>query len=562
MLAIPVMVEEVLPDDTFITRYESRITTDSLLSPALGAFKVSIHEFFCPARLYSYSLDRNVVNRANATWDNNLPLPRLVDPSYSYLLSRYPQSGGSYPTTEAFRAEVEEVNRTIESFSVQRSSLSDYLGMLPAGYINLSPVDRDLNGLPYLAYYDIIRNYFVHQQSNVARFVSWRVSSFPVGNGASVYEVPLSNLDYWVGDARNVDGYTLESNHNFVFSHQAGTFDGLACTTFMPDMFMNYLSSAMLDSIRQVGRVNVETDQATNQQYTTVETLRFANHLVRYLELSLLGGNSKLSDWLHANWGVTIDQGIVKPEYLGSTTQWVKFGEVISTSNALAQDGDSVTGLGDRGGVGFGRGAGRKRRFNFKEPGIYMAIMTIVPEVDYTQGVPKMATKHYMSDHFVPSLDGIGFQKAGYFELNALPQRSRSSLPISIDGSQPLSVYFTRYLEQNGSDIGSPNCDPFLTSYGEQPAWIEYMSAVNRSSGRLGYGGDLSYWSIQRDFFVEASYLGETDSARYTFSPYGTPFEFNYLFNNTDPYAQNFICEVKLDLVAKRQIGKNIRPSL
>lgn len=540
MLAIPVACLETLPDDTFIVEIQNRITTDSLLSPALANFKVSFHQFFVPLRLYSKALSTNTVAVvAGSLLERDLPLPSL-----------------SWPSLSASDAE------SVERASVKECSLADMLG-IPVGFVNKTSSSLKYNVLPWLAYYDIVRNYFVHKQANYVPIMQPVINADGVNYDAVPVAVDISRLDLMAQQAQ-VDQWALALSGNLEPSVSSSVpFGGLACTTFMPDQFTNYLSNTQVAKISDLVKIGVQTDAATEQHYLNVDDMIYGNKLYRYLTISILGGNSTLSDWLHAHWGVDVNFGINKPQYLGSTTSWVKFGEVVSTSNTLAQDGDSVTGLGDRGGVGFGAGRSKKRRFNFSENGVYMVIMTIVPEIDYAQGIRKDLLKTRFSDLYVPSLDGIGFQDIAMSELNALPL-------FDVDPDTGELVY--NYLASSTADPGRAN--PFALSIGKQPAWMEYMTKQNELHGRLVPSGDLGYWALSRTFFGNSPDRTDVPADRdpalqsapsslyYRWTPYGYPWEFNYLFNNTDRLAQNFICEVKFDIVAKRQKSKNMQPTL
>lgn len=542
MLAVPVACIEALPDDTFITEITNRITTDSLLSPALANFKVSFHQFFCPTRLYSKALSDNSIMVSNKSlFERNLDLPKY-----------------SWPSQSSDNNALEYLDR----YKVKPCSLADMLGF-PVGFLNMTPDPIEFNATPVLAYYDIVRNYFVHKQAGYVPIINSVLGldgDTPVPVPAAVQ---ISRLDDMVSRARQ-DSWSLALAGILTPSSTCGVeFGGLACTTFMPDQFTNFLSNETVAKITDLVRVDVQGE--VGEQYMTIDTLRYANKLQRYLEVSVLGGNSTYSDWLHAHWGVDIPLGVNRPEYLGSTTSWVKFGEVISTSNITSEGSDSVTGLGDRGGVGFGAGRSKKRRYNFKENGYYMVIMTIVPEIDYAQGIGKALLKTSFSDLYVPELDGLGFQDIGMFELNALPNRVATTISTG-------SILEAYVVQDSSVPLNNPAANPFTTSIGKQPAWMEYMTKQNELHGRLVPSGDLGYWALSRTFFAPSGdpsailTPGDRNPVKvdtyYRWTPYGYPWEFNYLFNNTDQKAQNFICEVKFDIVAKRQISKNIRPSL
>lgn len=511
-LAIPVLVEDVLPDDTFKLDIESLIKTAPMLSPTLGSFKVSFHMFFAPWRLYSRTLGSNSVRNSQSF--TNLGISTLPLHYLSY----------SRPTQPA------DYTRDV----VSSGCLMDYLG-LPPGFVNLSSSPKRISAMPFLAYWDIIRNYFVHQQSGY-----YAVMSKAQGSDYPFVTASLAELDDFFEDVRMSDGQDVYQIDGCPSKADSARNGGLACVTYMPDYFTNYLDNDLVARMNSLNRIVAEYDNENSEYYLTMDQIRYGNKMQKYLETSLLGG-SRYTDWLRSNWAVELQLDSVRPEYLGTTSTWCNFQDVVSTSNTKADGASGATGLGDLGGRGLGYGKGKRRAFHFKENGTFMVIMTIVPEVDYTEGIRKSLLKINMSDTFVPELDGLGFQDISMSEVCALPN-------FGNDGSTPV--------------VWTAGTDPFLQSIGKQPAWMEYMTAVNEAHGDLSQGS-LGYWILSRNFRRKKynTSVGD-DSTVYSFSPYILPSDFNYLFVDTDQYAQNFIVQCKFDLLAKRQISKNIRPNL
>lgn len=513
-LAIPVLTEDVLPDDTFKLDIESLIKTMPMLSPVLGSFKVSFHMFFAPWRLYSKTLSSNAVRNRKGTGSlgvSTLPLPYFLLPNKVSDLA------------------------TMERRGVAPGSLWDYLGY-PVGFQNLNATGNlKFSGFPFLTYWDIIRNYFVHQECGYFAHYPG-ASSNPRPDGYGWTSTDLGKLDDFFEAVRATDGAnigTLWTTNTGTTFGLGGQFAGLACTTFMPDYFTNYLDNDLVARMNTTNRIIAEYDSDNSEYYLTMDQIRYGNKMQKYLETSLLGG-SRYSDWIRSNWAVELQLDSVRPEYLGSTSTWCNFQDVVSTSNASNPSvGSGESGLGDLGGRGFGYGKGKRRAFHFKENGTFMVIMTLVPEVDYTQGIRKMHLKTNMSDTFVPALDGLGFQDISKSEYSVLG---------------------------TGNTVASPftwSNDPFKVSLGKQPAWMEYMTAYNEAHGELTT--DLSYWILARDFKPKIISGSLTEPK---FSPYVNPGDFNYLFVDTNPYAHNFVIQCKFDLLAKRQISKNIRPNL
>ena len=88
--------------------------------------------------------------------------------------------------------------------------------------------------------------------------------------------------------------------------------------------------------------------------------------------------------------------------------------------------------------------------FKADEPGYIFCITSLTPRVDYFQGNDWDLYLNTMDDLHKPQLDGIGFQDRLYQNINA-----------------------------------SAEITNLKNSIGKQPAWIEYMTNVNKTYGNL-----------------------------------------------------------------------------
>lgn len=559
-MIIPVAWEEVLPDDTFTFDMEAVLKTNALLSPVLGSFKVAFHAFFCPDRLYIKDLQRNKFAKLGQPLiDVKLPFVNLP----SIGPGDYIDIGGGFPRD------------IVDPLTVKQGTLLDYLGV-PPGFVNLSfgnfekPVR--VNALPILSYYDIVRHYFAHEQSGVMSIHTDNYESAdaifnPIEFKLEDFDVYMDQIynNYSQGGGVSLSNFSCVSKNgaNYDITNPKGRYGGICNSTYMPDQFMNYLDNDVIAQIRSTAKVMVQDWDVQEGANITIDDLRFANHLHRYLELNLLGGRGRFSDWLRATWAVDIDTGIYRPEYLGSMTTWLQFQDVVSQSNTLAQDAgaNDLTGLGELGGRGFGHGKGKKRKFHFNENGTFMVLMTMVPEIDYGQGLRKSLCKTMWSDKFVPQLDGIGFQDISLSEVVSVPNYATLNI-----GTVQSPEYVDGYSAWSSLTVDE-NVDPLSLTIGKQPAWMEYMTAQNEVHGRLVPSGDLAYWVLGVDW-RGVRYYGQNvpdigfDYTHYQFTPYVNPYGFQYLFASTGADDDNFIVQFKLDLIAKRRISKNIRPSL
>ena len=122
-----------------------------------------------------------------------------------------------------------------------------------------------------------------------------------------------------------------------------------------------------------------------------------------------------------------------------------------------------------------------------------------------------------MDDIHKPQLDGIGFQDRLYRNINA-----------NVD---------------NMSDLER--------SIGKQPAWIEYMTNINKTYGNFALLENEGWMCLNRVF-------GEIDS----YTTYVQPHLYNNIFADTDLTAQNFWIQIAFDTKPRRVMSAKVIPNI
>ena len=136
---VPFMVNVALPGDTFDIELDCDILTNPTLGPLFGSFKVHMDLFFAPVRLYQGAL---TMNRLGIGLNmSNIFLPQIV-----------------------LESNVPVFNRDINNQHTHPSSLLRYLGIAGAGYKATMPNERRFNAVPYLAYWEIYKQYYANKQ--------------------------------------------------------------------------------------------------------------------------------------------------------------------------------------------------------------------------------------------------------------------------------------------------------------------------------------------------------------------------------------------------------------
>lgn len=121
-----------------------------------------------------------------------------------------------------------------------------------------------------------------------------------------------------------------------------------------------------------------------------------------------------------------------EPVYIGGTSDYIQFSDVLQTTPT------SESPLGSQGGLGRLNSNGYVGRFHSTDYGFIMGVMIVSPEVVYADGVEKFWTDKVQSDLYFPEFANLGFQPI-------LNQRVYISDNNFVNTN--LFGYSTRYLE-------------------------------------------------------------------------------------------------------------------
>lgn len=202
---------------------------------------------------------------------------------------------------------------------------------------------------------------------------------------------------------------------------------------------------------------------------------------------------------------------IETPLYLGGSSLEIEFQEVINNSGTEDQP------LGTMAGRGIATDhKGGNIVFKADEPGYIFCITSITPRVDYFQGNEWDLYLESLDDLHKPQLDGIGFQDRLYRHLNSSCVR-----------------------------------DDLNVSIGKQPAWIQYMTNVNKTYGNFALIENEGWMCLNRIF-------GNVD----TYTTYIQPHLYNNIFADTDLTAQNFWIQIAFNYKPRRVMSAKIIPNI
>lgn len=230
--------------------------------------------------------------------------------------------------------------------------------------------------------------------------VNWSYS-----NGQSLDANPLVNVVRNLGEGR----YSAMGEAKYQVS------DGMGVTRIdgAQEWLLSNASTDLLDGMQL--ELKPQTGQSVSTQTTiSINELRYANALQRYLERLALGGNRPAEFYL-SMYGVKVDDlRIGNPEYLGGGSTYIHVTSIAQTS---ATD-DSSSPLATLGGNGQ---AGCSFEFNepyyCKEFGILLGCMYIRPELNYTQGLARELQLFGHLDYYNPMFAHLGEEEVRSSEL-------------------------------------------------------------------------------------------------------------------------------------------------
>lgn len=192
---------------------------------------------------------------------------------------------------------------------------------------------------------------------------------------------------------------------------------GIAIKTYQSDRFNNWLSTEWIDG--ENGIAEISAVAVTDGQFT-MDALNLAQKIYNMLNrIAVSGGTYK--DWIEANYGNSNMHLYETPIYNGGMSAEVGFDEVTSTAESTSEKGTQPLGTLAATGKSFERGD--KIRVKITEPSYIMAIISLTPRIDYSQGNKWWTRLQTMNDLHKPELDAIGFQELITDEMAAWDTR-------------------------------------------------------------------------------------------------------------------------------------------
>lgn len=366
-----------------------------------------------------------------------------------------------------------------------------------------------INEVMYLPTEQTFKTYFYINKPTFATSVEARYNSYDLNTIDDMREHILTagRTQYISQDPFIVDIFKPVQTENGIAPSCSQPLVGLALKTYQSDINTNWVNTEWIDG--ETG-INAITAIDTSGGSFTLDTLNLAKKVYTMLNRIAVSDGS-YNAWIQTVYTSGGLNHIETPLYLGGSSLEVEFQEVVNNSGTEEQP------LGTLAGRGIATNyKGGNIVFKADEPGYIFCITSLTPRVDYFQGNEWDNYLMTLDDLHKPQLDGIGFQDRLYRSINANTPYAMSSKSI-----------------------------------GKQPAWIEYMTNVNKTYGNFALVENEGWMCLNRIF-------GDIS----TYTTYIFPHLYNNIFADTDITAQNFWIQIAFNTNPRRVMSAKVIPNI
>lgn len=385
---VPILVDEVLPGDTFNLKATLFTRVATLISPIMDNLYMDTFFFFVPERLVFENFQRMCGEQDNPDDSTDFLFPTITAPS------------GGFPV----------------------GSLADYFG-IPTGVANL-----EVRAEPFRCYNLIYNEWFRDEnlqdsvpftkadRDNQANYTLLRrgkrhdyfTSALPWPQKGPGVELPFGGNATVLADGPM--SFTFGSNTN---SLTAGTLYGTSFASGdshdigsnLPRVNKTLDVQSSLYPAPASYKSGLTVDLSTATQ-VTINQFREAFQIQKWYERAARGG-TRYTEILRSFFGViSPDARLQRPEYLGGNSNRIDISVVPQTSAS-----DSVTPQANL--AGFGVGATRKYNGftkSFTEHGWIIGLVNVRADLTYQQGLNRMWSRSTKFDMYWPTFAHLGEQ--------------------------------------------------------------------------------------------------------------------------------------------------------
>lgn len=469
----PVRIDFINARDRVSIEQGVDVRSNPLAVPTFNPYTIRLHRFWVPLQLYHPELRTN-----SSKFDMN-------DLSLNWIPSCQPSAGSLNPDffgaayTNSLMSWLRIANKYTVGVSNPPVSIS-----LPSD----ASIDRWSVADTYLAYWDIVRNYYGYAQWGLYSFAWPMANSLLNKAGTFQLKEPSGDSRFFTqryGNLEFLDAYFESQFYPSAVSSTNNTFNRANLFTQIIQSDLDSTNSASSDGYPVSanypgsslwGKKGIISQTLPTQSdagnsglsyfitahpmavvpsnpdrfsrliptgsnsavsmagVSTIPQLAIASRLQEYKDL-LGAGGSRYSDWLETFFASKIEH-VDRPKLLFSASQTVNVQVIMNqagNNNFNGQIGDNgiTNPLGQQGGaIAFNTRLGRRQSYYFREPG-YMIDMLSIRPVYYWSFIKPDYLNYKGSDYFNPIYNDIGYQDVPAFRLvfNGNPGTSSATEP-------------------------------------------------------------------------------------------------------------------------------------
>jgi len=565
----PVRIDFINARDRVSIEQGVDVRSNPLAVPTFNPYTIRLHRFWVPLQLYHPELRTN-----SSKFDMN-------DLSTNWICSTMTSTGA----LNSNRSGASYVNSL---FSWLRIGNKSNVGGTPLSSVAL-PANASMtqwsNADTYLAYWDIVRNYYGFSQWSLYSF-AWPManrllyseSSFALDSdnptGSRFFTQCYGNLEFLDAffESQFYPSSVASTNNTFNrgnlfyqiicsdLDSTGSTGDGYPVKTTYPST--NLLGSTGIKSQISADTVNTansalayflvahpmavvpsnpdrfsrliptgSSSAVSMSGVSTIPQLAIASRLQEYKDL-LGAGGSRYSDWLETFFASKIEH-VDRPKLLFSASQTVNVQVIMNQAGQNNFTGPSINGpLGQQGGaIAFNDRLGRRQSYYFREPGYLIDMLSIRP-VYYWSFVKPDYLNYLGPDYFNPIYNDIGYQDV-------------SSARIVFNGNA------------GATSASEPCFNEFRASYDEVLGQLQAYPLPEITG--TSYIPLYSYWVQQRSVKLSDGSGGSPESHYY-------PILFTDMLQVNSPFASkvedNFFINMSYAVQKKSLINKTFATRL
>lgn len=404
---------EVVPNDDFNISVDGFLRGAPMPLPTFGSIKADIRVFFVPNRILT-----SESSRTGFSWDDWISGTSAA--SHPYF-----NRGDLVAAAENFRDNRPYYHRDflrhVCSFGIPYSS-----SVSNTKIVDFAPLNADLrfNPFPFMAFQRVWWDWYRDSTLIEENLLDSYVPRLPAG---------------WIGSDSEFVSLMLEpryacfkKDYFTTAKRQPQSGNASAAATAVASPGSDTLVGLDPNNVPGLGSGNIP-----HYGYTAipVQWMRAANALQNYLERNNLSG-SRLKERFLARFGVSPSEVMLgMSEYLGGNSSFIRIGDVTANNDGLPEDyafrnaftPDSGNIMGQTAGKSTADMSSGRISFHAKEYGTLLVVGSLVPNVAYTQGLPRSLTRGTDNDkfaYFTPEMQGLGYEPIRRNEILATRPQS------------------------------------------------------------------------------------------------------------------------------------------